>query len=419
MSDVLTLFAFLELLGAASKGGQQGPPGPPGPPAQGAPPGVGPSPVPTVVPVPTPGPAVMPPPGDIGPFPVPVPTAPVAPPVAPGVLPPMPPWPSPPTPGTLPPYPGPGWCPDTPVTTAVANRAAFWNPQLWDYTTKTQRRAFVQEQFGGSWVTFAAAWHPGTAGPKTYMATEAYRLCTAPPIAPPTPVTPATPAPAPPMGKPGPVGPSPGPGTWQTNAPFIQRYQAALTWLSQQGNPAFNPQGIDGKFGPNTSAAVKAFQAAHGLSPVDGEVGPATSAALDTAMGYTAVAPPSPVAPAPHPAAAPGQPAPPPNPPIPLPPPPQVQPYPGTGAWQTNAPYITRYQSALTWLAYRGLGPFDPQGVDGKFGPNTSAAVKSFQQAHGLSPVDGEAGAATAAAIDAVVVATLAANHGAPGAPGA
>ncbi|MDE3097018.1 MAG: peptidoglycan-binding protein [Chloroflexota bacterium] len=314
----------------------------------------------------------------------------------------MPPWPSPPTPGTLPPYPGPGWCADTPVTTTVANRAAYWNAQLWDYPTKTQRRAFVQEQFGGQWLTFAAAWHPGTAGPKTYMATEAYRLCTAPPVAPSTPVTPATPAPAPAMAKPSPVGPSPGPGTWQTNAPFISRYQAALTWLSQQGAPSFNPQGIDGKFGPNTSNAVKAFQQAHGLSPVDGEVGPATAAALDTAMGYTAVMPPSP---APAPAAAPTA-APPAAAPF-VGPPPLVLPYPGTGAWQSNAPYVQRYQAALTWLSQALNSPaYDPHGIDGKFGPNTSNAVKAFQQAHGIAPVDGEAGPATAAAIDAAVAAT-------------
>jgi peptidoglycan hydrolase-like protein with peptidoglycan-binding domain len=78
-------------------------------------------------------------------------------------------------------------------------------------------------------------------------------------------------------------------------------------------------------------------------------------------------------------------------------PPLPVQPYPGTGAWQTNSAYIARYQTALMFLGYN----VGPTGADGKYGPNTAAAVKAFQTHAGLSPVDGEAGAATAAALDA------------------
>jgi peptidoglycan hydrolase-like protein with peptidoglycan-binding domain len=305
----------------------------------------------------------------------------------------MPPWPSPPTPGTLPPFPGPGWCPDAPVTATVAARAAYWNPQLWDYPSKTIRKAFVQEQYGGQWVTFSAAWHPGSAGPKTYMATEAWRQCTAPPVAPPTPV-PVPVTPSQPMQKPGPVGPEPGPGAWQTNAPFIARYQSALTYLAQaHGHAPWDPKGVDGKFGPNTKAAVSAFQGDHGLS-VDGECGNQTAASLDAELGYGS-APPLP-GPAPAPA-----------PPGPLAKPPNVSPYPGPGAWQSNGGYIARYQSALAYLAAaHGSPAWDPQGVDGKFGPHTSSAVKAFQTDHGLSPVDGEAGAATAAAIDAALAAS-------------
>lgn len=383
MSEILTWLALLEMLGG--KGGSApGAPGPPGPPGDS--------------PTPAPAPFKMPPPGDVGPppavtpTPAPGPAAPVAPPVSPGALPPMPPWPSAPTPGTLPPFPSAAWCPDTPVTTAVAARAAYWNPQLWNYATKTIVKQFVQEQFGGSWVTFTAAWHPGTAGPKTYMATECWRLCAAGPVAPPTPgpVAPAPVAPAP-MGKPAPVGPEPAAGAWQTNAAFITRYQSALTWLSQQGAGPFDTLGIDGKYGPHTSTAVRAFQSAHALA-VDGQCGNATAAMIDAAMGYTAAPTAAPVAP--RPAPAPG-----PAPAVPFSgPPPQVLPYPGSGAWQSNAPYIQRYQAALSWLG------FDTKGVDGKYGPNTAAAVKAFEAAHGL-PVDGQCGPATAAAIDAAVIA--------------
>ena len=278
------------------------------------------------------------------------------------------------------------------MTATVAARAAYWNPQLWDYPSKTIRKAFVQEQFGGQWVTFSAAWHPGSAGPKTYMATEAYRQCTAPPVAPPTPV-PVPPSPVQPMAKPGPVGPEPAPGAWQTNAPFIGRYQAALTYLARtNGHAPWDPKGVDGKFGPNTKAAVSAFQGDHGLT-VDGECGNQTAASLDAELGYGA-APPAPGPPAPGPAPA-------------LVKPSNVSPYPGPGAWQSNGAYVARYQAALTYLAaVHGAHAWDPQGVDGKYGPNTSSAVKAFQTDHGLSPVDGEAGAATAAAIDAALAAS-------------
>lgn len=382
------LFTFLEMLKGAGEAPAPGPPGPPGPPAPVGPPmPPGPEviPPPGVLPVPAVIPAVVPAPAVVPPIPI----APVAP---PGGIPPMPPWPPAPAPGTLPPFPGPGWVPDAPVTPTVAARASYWNPLLWDYPSKTQRKPYVQEQLGGQWVTFAAAWHPGDKGPQTYMATEAWRLASAPPIAPPA-VIPTPAAPVGPIARPGPVGPEPKPGAWQTDAAYIRRYQSALTYLAETVPGAagrWDPHGIDGKYGPNTAAAVKAYQADHALS-VDGQCGPQTAASLDAVLGYRpAPSPGAPGAPVAPPAAAPavGPPAP-------------VQPYPGPGAWQTNAAYIKRYQSALSYLS--SINPaFNPQGVDGKFGAHTKAAVMAFQQAHGLT-ADGEAGAATAAALDAAM----------------
>lgn len=393
--DFFSLLAFLEML----RGAGEAPPGP-------MPPG------------PLPSPLNLPPP-----------PVPVAPPAPPGTLPPMPPIPVPAVvPSTLPPFPGPGWVYDVPVSAAVVDRAKYWNPILWNYATKTIAKPFVQEQFGGRWLTFSAAWHPGDQGAQTYMSTEAWRLASAPPMpaplpTPPIPVpvipTPAVvppPAPAPmpvpvpphvmpapaPMPVPvpvpvqpavlvvpGPVGPEPAPGAWKTNATYIARYQNALSYLARARNqPSWDPKGVDGKFGPNTQAAVMAFQRAKALT-VDGQCGNQTSAALDQELGYgmgppapaPLPIPPAPVAPMPMPAAG---------------PPPPVEPYPGPGAWQSNSAYIIRYQRALTYLG------FDTQGIDGKYGPHTAAAVKAFQAANALTQ-DGQAGPATAAAIDAVL----------------
>jgi hypothetical protein len=75
---------------------------------------------------------------------------------------------------------------DVPVTTAIAQRAWYWNPKLWHYPTLTMASpSFAQEQFGGRWLTFAAAKHPNpnypSSGTPFLMATEVYRLTDAPP----------------------------------------------------------------------------------------------------------------------------------------------------------------------------------------------------------------------------------------------
>jgi hypothetical protein len=140
------------------------------------------------------------------------------------------------------------------VTPAVSGRATYWNPILWDFATKTIRKPYVQEQLGGQWVTFVAAWHPGDQGPKTYMATEAWRLCTAPPVAPPSPGPAPTPRPPP-----TPVSPS---------APAVQATAIAM-------NDALADHGYKLVDQP----IYKAFQAAAGLA-ADGFPGQHTMAAL-------------------------------------------------------------------------------------------------------------------------------------------
>jgi hypothetical protein len=191
----------------------------------------------------------------------------------------------------------------------VASRAAYWNPQLWNYATKQIVKPFTQEQWGGRWLTFVAAWHPDSAGNPVVMATEAWRLTQAVPAADaagpsvPSPdqqsavqtaAAKTTPAPKPAaaprtspgqsgplatasVDNPGPVSPYPGPGAWSSNAQYVARYQAALTHLG------YDTQGVDGRFGPHTQAAVTAFQHDHGLA-ADGQAGAATAAAIDAAL---------------------------------------------------------------------------------------------------------------------------------------
>lgn len=64
--------------------------------------------------------------------------------------------------------------------------------------------------------------------------------------------------------------------------PTLQRNSSGPDVLALQQrlkDLGFDPNGVDGHFGPGTEAAVRAFQQAKGLG-VDGEVGPSTRAAL-------------------------------------------------------------------------------------------------------------------------------------------
>ncbi|MGQ0763193.1 MAG: peptidoglycan-binding protein [Acidobacteriota bacterium] len=63
-----------------------------------------------------------------------------------------------------------------------------------------------------------------------------------------------------------------------SSGPDVQALQQKLKGLG------FDPNGVDGNFGPGTDKAVRAFQQANGLG-VDGKVGPGTLAALDAAGG--------------------------------------------------------------------------------------------------------------------------------------
>ncbi len=114
----------------------------------------------------------------------------------------------------------------------------------------------------------------------------------------------------------------------------------------------------DGQFGPGTEAAVIRFQQQHGLD-ADGKVGAATSQLLYSDAARPFAATPTPAATQP-PAATP------------------------TAAQSDNH----RLQARLKELGYYAGE------VDGAYGPATKAAVRSFQQAHGLA-ADGIAGPAT------------------------
>jgi putative chitinase len=61
-----------------------------------------------------------------------------------------------------------------------------------------------------------------------------------------------------------------------------------LTLQSTLKQLGFDPNGVDGTFGPGTEAAVKAFQQSKGLTP-DGMVGPNTMAALQSGASVAGV----------------------------------------------------------------------------------------------------------------------------------
>ena len=130
----------------------------------------------------------------------------------------------------------------------------------------------------------------------------------------------------------------------------------------------------DGKLGPVTIAAIKTFQQANKLT-VDGNAGPATNAALSAALTRMAGA-----------GSAAGATA--------------QNSSPETGVATTPNGTVVNTTPALTMTTINVQRLLNVCGAtprlteDGKIGPKTVAAIKSFQTANGLTP-DGIAGAKT------------------------
>jgi peptidoglycan hydrolase-like protein with peptidoglycan-binding domain len=137
--------------------------------------------------------------------------------------------------------------------------------------------------------------------------------------------------------------------------PAVRDLQEALKALGQ------NPGPIDGVFGDQTEAAVRAFQQASGIT-VDGVVGTITWRNIDNTD--------------------------------------LSEPVLQNGS--TGLP-VRRLQSRMSAFQSQPDGgfPYDTGGVDGRFGSKTEAAVKKLQQDRGLT-VDGVVGHQTWQIVDSL-----------------
>jgi len=138
----------------------------------------------------------------------------------------------------------------------------------------------------------------------------------------------------------------------------VKDLQAALK------KAGFDPHGVDGNFGPKTTAAVVAFQRSAGIV-VDGRVGPQTWAALNARLASTSTAPSS---------------AP-------------------TLKQGAKGALVEKLQLRLVRHGFK------PGPVDGDFGTQTRTAVVAFQKAKGL-PATGVVDASTWSKLEAAPTAT-------------
>jgi len=276
-------------------------------------------------------------------------------------------------PSDLPSFPA-GWEYDQPPSHDAVVRAWQLVDPLWSQgagATKT-------EQTAGRWQTYRAElMSGGTKGVAVYRVRGAPSAN--PPVAVPS-TMPAAQAAPPPVYQAPPVAvPASYPVTTPASSPAMTTREIQQALNNAGASPAL---ATDGLTGPKTTAAVVAFQRAHGLA-ADGNPGPLTQAALRPFLAMPAAPAPKGPAPAPWPTAIPAA-------------------YPVTPAAAPPAPAASSPGMTLTVLqlqqALNNAGASPLLVTDGIAGPKTTSAVIAFQHAHGLSP-DGKPGPLTQAAL--------------------
>ena len=139
----------------------------------------------------------------------------------------------------------------------------------------------------------------------------------------------------------------------QGNAVRLLQTSLQQYFVDFPGIGLLSPGAINGVFGPNTEASLRAFQTAAAGPPADGIAGPITYSQLDTfdPHGFPFA--------------------------------------PGSDLSEGATGNPVRHLQRLLFEAAS-----DPGSIDGIYGPNTAAAVRDFQQKQGL-PQDGNAAGQT------------------------